>query len=149
MGRPLAFAFALVLSSAVAGGAEADKLTEKPQLGPRLRLSKRVRRNLNDYSIRIGSELNNLTMGLMKLRVDFMQKNARFHLGGGDPEAFRLRIDSHVLVKRGVARVKAQLDVVVAGHRLAVQMPDVDLRTKSVAGHRDYQLSLPLIEGRF
>lgn len=129
--------------------ASADRLFESPTLGPRLKLSARVKANLNQYSNEAAFQLSEMTLGMLDMRFDLKRKGAHLNLGGGDPESFRLRIDSNVLIGKGRARIQARLDLAIAGHRWAVEVPDLDLDTENVSGERAVMLSLPLIEGKF
>lgn len=140
---------ALVLVAASAEPGWADRITEADEIGPKLKLSTRIKQNLNDYSNEIGSGLSELTLGLLDMHFDLHEKRAKLHLGGGDPDAFRLRIASDVLMAGGNARVQARIDLAVAGHRLAFEVPEFDMNTASVSGERAIQLSLPLLEGDF
>jgi hypothetical protein len=138
-----------LVMSGLALPASADRLLEKPTIGPRLKLSAKVKANFNDYSNDAAFQLNELTMGLLDMRFDLQSKRARLNLGGGDPEVLRLRVDSNVLIGKGRARIQARLDLAIAGHRWAVEVPEFDLDTESVAGERAVMLSLPLVEGKF
>ena len=135
--------------SAPALQAGADRLVESPTIGPRLRLSATIRANLNQYSNEAAFQLSELTLGMLDLRFDLHSQRARLNLGGGDPESFRLRIDSDVLIGQGRARIMARFDLAIAGHRWQMEIPDLDLDTESVSGERAIMLSLPLLEGKF
>lgn len=129
--------------------ARADKLVESPTIGPRLKLSARVKANLNQYSNEAAFQLSTMTAGMLDMRFDLHKKRARLNLGGGDPDSFRLHIDSDVLIGKGRARIQARLELAIAGHSLAIDVPDLDLDTESVSGERAVMLSLPLVEGKF
>ncbi len=112
-------------------------------------LSLRVKANLNDYSDEFTLSLRKMTSGLVAMKFDFVGQSARLGLGGGDPNAFRLRLESDVLVTGSQARVQSRLDLAVAGYRLAIDVPVFDVKTESVAGARAVELRLPVFEGRF
>ena len=122
---------------------------EKPVLGPRLKLSVAIKANLNQYSNQVAMELGDMTMGLLDMRFDLQNKRARVNFGGGDPESFRLHVDSDVLIGKGRARIQAKVDLAIAGIRWEIEVPDVDLDTESVSGERAVMLTLPFVEGNF
>ncbi len=147
---PILLGFALC---ATAGEAVAEKesnhLLAKPLIAPRLKLSAAVKANLNQYSNEAAFQLGEMTMGMLDMRFDLQKKRARVNFGGGDPESFRLHIDSDVIIGKGRARVQARVDLAIAGIRWQVEVPDVDLDTENVSGERAVMLTLPLIEGAF
>ncbi|MCP4445075.1 MAG: hypothetical protein GY811_06985, partial [Myxococcales bacterium] len=139
----------LLVVSVASVDAQADPLVESPKLGPRLKLSHIVRSNVNDYANDFGTHLGQLTIGLLEMRCDIKNRDARFHLGGGDPDAFRLRLDSYISVNRNQARVQARLDLAVAGYGFALKIPDFNVSTENVSGDRAVALSIPFLEGDF
>lgn len=147
--RQLAAALLLVtvpVSGAMAN--EGDSLVTAEEMAPAKKLSERLRENLNGYSNDVAGHLSLLSVGLLDMHFDLHQKQARVHLGGGDPEAFRLRIDSDVRMTGSNARIQTKIDLAVVGHRLRFEVPEFDMNTRSIAGGA-LQLSLPLLEGKF
>lgn len=124
-------------------------MLESPTIGPRLKLSVAVKANLNQYSNLVAMELGEMTMGLLDMRFDLQNKRGRLNFGGGDPESFRLHVDSDVLIGKGKARIQARVDLAIAGIRWEIEIPDVDLDTESVSGERAVMLTLPVVEGKF
>lgn len=126
-----------------------NQLLSRPTFGPRLKLSAAIKSNLNQYTNEAAYQLGAMTMGMLDMRFDLQSKRGRVHLGGGDPDLFRLHIDSKVIVGRGRARVQARVDLAIAGVRWELEVPDVDLDTESVSGERAVTFTLPLLEGAF
>lgn len=147
--RAMFIAVSLLLPAVAPFEARSDRLTDSPEVGPRVKLSKIVKQNLNEYGNEFGLEIGELTLGLMEMQFDLESKNGHFHLGGGDPDAFRLRIDSHVAYQRKAARVQARLDLSVAGYGFALDLPEFDMKTESVVGQRAVAFSIPFLEGSF
>ncbi len=126
-----------------------NHLLVHPEIGPRLKLSVAIKTNLNQYSNLAAFQLGEMTLGMVDMRFDLQKKRGRVNLGGGDPNVFRLHIDSNVILGKGRARVQAKVDLAIAGMRWQVDIPDVDLDSESVSGERAVTLTLPLIEGNF
>lgn len=124
-------------------------MLEQPTIAPKLKLSAAVKANLNQYSNQAALQLGEMTMGMLDMRFDLQNKRARVNFGGGDPESFRLHIDSDVLIGKGRARIQARVDLAIAGIQWKIEMPDVDLDTESVSGERAVMLTLPVVEGKF
>ncbi len=137
------------MSVAGASSVRADELLEQPKVPRKFKLSDRIRSNLNDFSNEFALRLDAMTGGFVDMRFDLKAKTARMHLGGGDPEAFRLYIDSNMLMSGGHMRVNSRIDLAVAGYRLAFEVPEFDVDTESVQGDRAVQLTLPVFEGAF
>jgi hypothetical protein len=145
-------ASAITIVLAVCAGpmpARADRLTELPAIGPAPSLKKRITLNLNDYSNELGAQFERLSAGLLRLHFDIKRRHARIGLGGGDPDAFRLRLDSDVQMGDGKARIQARLDLAVAGHHFNLDVPALDMAATSVGGRRALQLNLPVLQGSF
>jgi hypothetical protein len=117
------------------------------RMGPSL--SQRMRANLSEISTELVNNLGELALGLLDTKIDILGKRASVGLGGGDPEAFRLRIDSDVLFKGKRARINARVDVAVAGKRFEFDLPEFDMSSSKVAGQQAIQVSLPLLQTRF
>lgn len=144
-GVVVVFALALAARPALAD----QSLVEAPKAGPRLSLSKRLKSNISTLSTDLAQQLGQLALGLVEMRFDLVAKRAKVGLGGGDPDTFRLRIDSDVIVRGKAARVQARVDLAVAGARLAFSVPEFDMSSSSVDGKQAIQLSVPLLETRF
>lgn len=129
--------------------ASADRITDKPTVRPRFKLATAIEANLNQYSNEAAVRLSELTLGVFDMRFDLKSRRARLNFGGGDPETFRLHIDSDVLIGKGRARLQARLDLAIAGHQWVIEVPELDLDTENVLGQRAVMLSLPLVEGSF
>lgn len=127
----------------------ADKLTEIPEVVPKLQLSIVVQENVSDYSNMAAIQVSDLTLGLVDMRFDVEKKWARFRLGGGQSEYFRLKLNSDIQFQKGKARLATRVELGMAGHQWQIEVPELDLDTESVSGERAVTLSLPLLEGQF
>ena len=135
--------------SANAEPLELRALQATPADSPSFSLSTRIWGSVNDYSNETAVRLHALTLGLVDMKFDLHKKRARFNLGGGDPKAFRLCLDSNIVIGEGKAHVQAQLDLALAGYQMQIEIPDIDLHSESVSGKRAYVLSMPLVTQRF
>lgn len=93
--------------------------------------------------------LSALSFDLVKLHFDVRHQRARFRLGGGHDGKLALHIAGHVVMHGSTARVAARIAFGVAGHRYAVNLPEVDLVPRSEAGNRYVELLVPLVRRSF
>lgn len=119
------------------------------KFSPSLELSYRILTSVNDYSNDAALRVSEMTLGLIDMKFDVHEKKAHLKLGGGDPEEFRLCMNSKIILGEGKARVRSQLDLAVVGYRMLVEIPDLDLDSESVSGQRAYTLSVPLLKQHF
>lgn len=148
--RPLpTILLGLFFTGLAAQTAGADGLLDAPVLMPKVRLSERIKANINALSNDVGNELNKLTLGVVDMHFDLHSKQGRLNLRLGDPGLLRLHIDSDVIMRGGTARVQTRIDLMVSGASIHLEVPDFDLSTESIGGERIVQLNLPLLETSF
>lgn len=113
-------------------------------------LSTRIAERMNVLGDELGTHLSTVTADLVRLEFDFVRREGRFRLGGGDGDSVKLQLDGDVEVNAaGTARVHSRLGLGLAGGSLSLPLPPVDLVTRTVAGERVYELRLPVFEGHF
>lgn len=150
MGLRIAWGAAVVLAVTAMAPARAgaDELTEVPAIEPEVKLSHRIRANISELSNELGKHLSALSFDMVGLQFDALENRARVEIDAGD-EDLSLRFDSDVHFRGGAARVKARIDLGLAGRRLSFDLPEFDMVPRSENGRRYVELRLPLIEGSF
>ena len=81
--------------------------------------------------------------------MDIRRRRASINVGIGDENAFALHLDARLRLVGGAPRLRARLDLGLAGHRLTLQLPDVQIRPRWYQGEMYMEYSVPLLEGRF
>jgi hypothetical protein len=97
----------------------------------------------------LGDHLDTLSMALIALRIDGAGRRMQLGLGGGQRASLLLRMASDVHFRDGVARLSAHVHLCLAGHSLALRLPDLEVAPSSYRGERGVEVRLPLIEGSF
>ena len=144
------WSFTIALTVALGSStAAADPWVDDVQPVESVSLSHQLKEKMTIFSDEVGLRLSEVTVNLMDLRYDAFTNQAKFHLGGGDPERFALRLDSDVQFSGGSARVQSRLQLGVAGHSLDVEVPDFEVVPRSEKGERFVEVRVPLIYTRF
>jgi hypothetical protein len=143
------FAFAIVLLTALSGSARADELTEAPALPPVKSMSDRMLDNLTLVSNDLALHLNTVTFNIMNVTFDIRRSMAHVRIGGGDANRVRLVVDGDIFINDDYARIDAAIQLAVAGHKLSLDLPAVDMVPRSMAGETWVEVRLPLLRGNF
>jgi hypothetical protein len=132
------------------GTAAADgALVGEPQLGPRLSLSQQMLDKVNLWSMELGTHLNRLSLETIAWEFDVRKRRARLGFDSGESDKLSLKLDSNIVFKRGYARVKARINLGIAGEKLHIELPEVDVVPRSYDGQRYVEIRLPLLRGSF
>jgi hypothetical protein len=149
--RHVPSALALVALAAAPAAADDEYLgmTDVGDLDPlRPRLSQQIADGVTELGDEIDAHLGALSAGVVSLRFD--GRSREIHLGfdlQGDNVAFKFRSD--VVVRGGVARVDARIDLRLVGRHVHVELPDFEVVPRSYDGDRYVEVRLPLLTGRF
>ena len=59
------------------------------------------------------------------------------------------RLASDISVRRGAAAFDTRLEIAIAGHRLAVDLPALELAPRSYLGERYLEVRVPIVRRTF
>jgi hypothetical protein len=127
----------------------ADRLWPEVPAGHDVSVEDRIADRVGAFGNALGGHLSLLSRDLVGLRVDGRGQRARVLLGGGSPHFLELKLDGDVHFTDGLAKVKARLDLGIAGHALHVELPEFDMSPESLAGNTYVELRLPLFRRSF
>jgi hypothetical protein len=144
-----AIAFGLALAGPAHADPPRDSLVEPIEVPRHPKLSKRVIENLTVLSEEVSVHLKRMSLDAIDMHVDLAQRMARLNLAVGDRSWLSVRVDSDVEFRKGHARVKARVDLGLAGQSFSVELPEFDVVPDSVAGQRGVVVRVPVFEGRF
>lgn len=150
MSTKLTCAAALAAALAWSGSApaHADRLTEAPELQPKLSLKHRIKTNITRLSSELGRHVSALSFDLIGMRFDAHTNKAKVKVdAGGEDLSFCL--DSKLHFRRGVARVRARIGLALAGRQISFELPEFDVVPRSYGGRQYVELRVPLLEGSF
>jgi hypothetical protein len=127
----------------------ADRLWPEVPAGHEISVSDQIADTLGALGNSLGGHLSLLSKHYVGLRVDGRGQRARVLLGGGTGRFLELRLDSDIHFDDGLAKVKARLDLGLAGHAFHLELPEVDMSPESYAGATYVELRLPLFRRSF
>ena len=110
-----------------------DRWPAVPTEAHYLSFEMRATGHLTDYGNRVGGELANASHQLVGLEVDAAGHSMHVRVGGGAVHYLRVGLEGQVHIVDGMAQVKARLALGIAGHQVAVQLPEIDMVPSSVA----------------
>lgn len=110
--------------------------------------AEKVAEGVTELGDEIDAHLGALSAGVVSLKFD--GRSRQIHLGfdlEGENASFKFRSD--VVVRGGVARIDARIDLRLVGRHVHVELPDVEVVPRSYDGDRYVEVRLPLLTGRF
>ena len=114
-----------------------------------LTMDQRITDHLTDLGNAVGRHLDLLTDDLVRLRVDGRANRASLRVGGGDARYLSLHLATDWHFVGDVAEVYARLQIGVAGHKLDLALPEVELSSDSYRGQQGVVVDVPLLQRRF
>jgi hypothetical protein len=136
-----------IVVASLAGTARADNDHEYDPTFRGITAAK-VAEGVTELGDEIDAHLGALSAGVVSLKFD--GRSRQIHLGfdlEGDNASFKFRSD--VVVRGGVARIDARIDLRLVGRHVHVELPDVEVVPRSYDGDRYVEVRLPLLTGRF
>jgi len=115
----------------------------------RLTLSEQITDELSELGNTLGYHLDVLSHEMVALRVDGRRRRAYVRVGGGDGEYLTFRLASDVHFTDGLARVTTRVDLGIAGRRLQLELPEMEMVPASYRGERGVEIRLPLFRRTF
>lgn len=118
------------------------------ELGKGRTFSDRIAEQLTLLGENVDGHLNLLTQDALRLQIDGRARRARVRLAG-DTRYLSLRVSGDMHFRRGAAEVDARIDLLIGGHKLALELPDFEVVPRSYAGERYVEVRVPLLRGSF
>jgi hypothetical protein len=114
-----------------------------------LSLEDQITDHLTELGNMLGNHMTVLSDNMMALHVDGRHNRARLRVGGGNPRYLDFKVDSDWLFADGKARVKARLELGLAGHEMELKLPDMDLSHDNYHGQDLVQVNVSVLERKF
>ena len=111
--------------------------------------SQQIADRLTALGDELDAHLGELSLDRFDLKFDGRARRAKLRLGKGDGENLSMRIDGDVLFDDGMAKVDAKIDLRIGGHRMQLELPQVDFVPRSWEGEHYLEVRLPIIHGQF
>jgi hypothetical protein len=97
----------------------------------------------------LGKHMTLLSDQMFGLHVDGRAQRAKLRLGTGTGHYLAFKLDSDWYFSDGKARISARVQLGLAGHEVALQLPAMEMEPTSYHGEDGVMLKLPLFERRW
>lgn len=105
--------------------------------------------HLSELGNRLGNKMTALSDQMFGLHVDGRGQRARMRLGTGTGHYLAFKLDTDWYFSDGKARINAKVQLGLAGHDVALQLPAMEMEPTSYHGEDGVMLKLPLFERRW
>ena len=147
--RPAQRVWPSIRAARTASSIQAAVLTRGVPAWHGLTMDQRITDHLTDFGNLVGRHLDLLTDDLVRLRVDGRANRAWLRVGGGDARYLALHLATDWHFVGNVAEVYAHLQIGVAGHKVDLALPEVELSGDSYRGQQLVIVDVPLFQRRF
>lgn len=134
---------------ALATPATADRLWPSLPAWHGLTMDQRITDHLSELGNLLGHHLDLLTDDVVRLKVNGRANRAWLRVGGGDVRFLALHLSTDWHFVGNIAEVYARLQIGVAGHKLDLALPEVELSGDSYHGQQLVVLDVPLLQRHF
>jgi hypothetical protein len=140
--------------AATTHAARADERLEDrwPAVPPshQLKLDDRIADRISELGNQAMGHVDLLSHGLIRLHFDARGGRAWFGVGGGNARYLAFRLDTDwFFAADGVAHVHARVDLGIAGHRMHLELPQMDVSGDSYHNAQLVQVNVPLLSRHF
>ena len=105
--------------------------------------------HLSDLGNTLGNKMTALSDQMIGLHVDGRGQRARMRVGTGTGHYLAFKLDTDWYFSDGKARINAKVQLGLAGHELALQLPAMEMEPTNYHGEDGVMLKLPLFERRW
>lgn len=143
---------ALVLASSAPASAEGDlyeRLWPRVPQGRQLKLSDQITEQLTELGNFMGTHMNALSHDVLAMTFDGRRRRAFVRIGGGDARFLEFKLASNVQFSDGKAQINARIDLTVAGNKMHLELPEMEMVPASYRGERGVEVRLPLFRRNF
>jgi hypothetical protein len=146
----------LVLLALVASAAPAaadnelyDRLWPRVPDGRHLKLSDQITDQLTELGNFMGEHMNALSHDVLAMTFDGRRRRAFLRVGGGDGRFLAFNLASDVHFSDGKAQINARIALTVAGTRMQLDLPEMEMVPASYRGERGVEVRVPLFRRSF
>jgi hypothetical protein len=142
---------ALVASAAPAAADNElyDRLWPRVPDGRHLKLSDQITDQLTELGNFMGEHMNALSHDVLAMTFDGRRRRAFLRVGGGDGRFLAFNLASDVHFSDGKAQINARIALTVAGTRMQLDLPEMEMVPASYRGERGVEVRVPLFRRSF
>jgi hypothetical protein len=126
-----------------------DRLWPRVPQGRHLKLSDQITDQLTELGNFMGEHMNALSHDVLALSFDGRRRRAFVRVGGGDARFLEFKFASDVYFYDGKAQINARIDLTVAGTRMQLELPEMEMVPASYRGERGVEVRVPLFKRNF
>lgn len=143
--------FVLVVSttSASADSDLYDRLWPRVPEGRNLKLSDQITDQLTELGNFMGEHMNVLSHDVLSMTFDGRRRRAYLRVGGGDARFLEFKLASDVYFYDGKAQINARIDLTIAGNKMQLELPEMEMVPASYRGERGVEVRLPIFKRNF
>ena len=146
----LAALFVVVAATpAFAEGDLYDRLWPRVPEGRGLKLSDQITDQLTELGNFMGEHMNVLSHDVLSMTFDGRRRRAYLRVGGGDARFLEFKLASDVYFYDGKAQINARIDLTIAGNKMQLELPEMEMVPASYRGERGVEVRLPIFKRNF
>lgn len=126
-----------------------DRLWPRVPDRPHLTLSQQITDQLTELGNFMGEHVNTISGDVLAMTFDGRKRRAFVRFGGGDGRFLEFTIASDVRFYEGRAQINARIDLTVAGTRMQLELPEMEMVPASYRGERGVEVRVPLFKRSF
>jgi hypothetical protein len=145
-------ALAILVVSAAPAAADNelyDRLWPRVPDGRHLKLSDQITDQLAELGNFMGEHVNALSHDVLAMTFDGRRRRAFLRVGGGDSRFLAFNLASDVHFSDGKAQISARIALTVAGTRMQLDLPAMEMVPASYRGERGVEVRVPLFRRSF
>ncbi|MDQ3341372.1 MAG: hypothetical protein M4D80_39965 [Myxococcota bacterium] len=142
-------ALALTAPPASADNQLYDRLWPRVPEGRQLKLSDQITDQLTELGNLMGQHMNALSHDVLAMSFDGRRRRAFVRIGGGDARFLEFTLASDVRFYDGKAQINARIDLTIAGNRMHLELPEMEMVPASYRGERGVEVRVPLFRRHF
>ena len=142
----------LVLASVTPASADSelyDRLWPRVPEGRNLKLSDQITDQLTELGNFMGEHMNVLSHDVLSMTFDGRRRRAFLRVGGGDARFLEFKLASDVYFYDGKAQINARIDLTIAGNKMQLELPEMEMVPASYRGERGVEVRLPIFKRNF
>jgi hypothetical protein len=126
-----------------------DRLWPRVPEGRHLKLSEQITDQLTELGNFMGEHMNALSHDVLAMTFDGRRRRAFVRIGGGDARFLEFTLASDVRFYDGRAQINARIDLTIAGNKMQLELPEMEMVPASYRGERGVEVRVPLFRRNF
>lgn len=128
-----------------------ERLWPETPVSGGLTLEERITDHLTELGNTVGSTIGTLSYGNIGMKFDGRRRKAHMRVGTSavDEKYLVFNVEADMHFTNGVGQVAARLELGIAGHTIAFELPDFEMAPTEYRGDRGVEIRVPLFKRAF